>query len=97
MRRSLVEGTAQLPEVELTPPTGRIGRSTHDAIRSGVMFGLLDKVVGMVHNLSREFDHPMEVVLTGGWGEWISEQSGFRYEENLVLKGVSDLMRLSEG
>ena len=93
MRKSLFEGTAQLPSVELTPPSQRIGRSTAEAIQSGIMYGMLDKVQGMVRNLQQEADSPLTVVLTGGWGAWIAEQSGYQFEDHLVLKGVSDLMR----
>ena len=95
MLDALGSGTAQLPQVQLVPPDGRIGRSTEEAIQSGVMFGMLDKVQGMVRHLQAESDMPLEVVVTGGWGSWISSESGYFFEDNLVLKGVSDLMRLS--
>jgi type III pantothenate kinase len=115
VRQALGVGTAQLPSVELECPSGRIGRSTDEAIRSGIMYGLLDSVVAMIDGLQAEerrrlssLDQggsidkpatsmllPYEVVFTGGWGKWLSEKTGYRFEDHLVLKGVSDLMRRS--
>lgn len=93
-------GTAQLPLVSLEAPVSRIGRSTEEAIRSGIMYGLIDSVRSMVEQIRAEEAHrdPMvtyDVVLTGGWGQWLSKQIGYRFEDHLVLKGVTDLMKIS--
>lgn len=93
-------GTAQLPLVSLEAPTSRIGRSTDEAIRSGIMYGLIDSVRSMVEQIQAEEAQrdPLttyEVVLTGGWGQWLSEQIGYPFEDHLVLKGVFDLMKIS--
>lgn len=95
MRQALGLGTAQLPAVDLVMPSSRIGRSTAEALQSGIMNGMLDSVRVMASNLTRDDREPMEVVLSGGWGAWLSEKTGFVYEEGLVLKGVADLMRFA--
>ncbi|NQV71585.1 type III pantothenate kinase [bacterium] len=95
MRQALNVGTAQLPGVELEIPPQRIGRSTNEAIRSGIMFGLRDAVHSMIEGIKRENAMPFEVVLTGGWGEWLASELSIHFESELVLKGVADLMRFS--
>ncbi|MDA1029066.1 MAG: type III pantothenate kinase [Bacteroidetes bacterium] len=93
-------GTAQLPLVSLEAPVSRIGRSTDEAIRSGIMYGVIDSVRSMVEQIQveearRDPQASYEVVLTGGWGQWLAEQIGYRFEDHLVLKGVIDLMKIS--
>ena len=95
MRQALNVGTAQLPPVELERPPRRVGRSTNEAIRSGIMFGLRDTVHSMVEGIKEEHAMPFEVVLTGGWGEWLATELSISFEPELVLKGVADLMRFS--
>ena len=97
VRQALGSGTAQLPKVELEMPPLRIGRTTDEAIRSGIMFGMEDGVRSMVHALMEETNQPMEVVLTGGWGKWLSVQTGWVYNPDLVLLGVADLMAFEGG
>ena len=95
MRQALGQGTAQLPSVELERPISRIGTSTDEAIRSGIMFGLRDAVFAMEEGIKKEVGGPFEVVLTGGWGSWLSHELSIHYEPELVLKGIAELMRFS--
>ncbi len=105
IRKALGLGTAQLPQVAFDAPKSRIGRSTDEAIRSGIMYGMLDSVRSMVEHIQAEerqrlgpmASMPYTVVLTGGWGKWLSEQTGYPFEDHLVLKGLADLMRISAG
>lgn len=94
VRQSLGTGTAQLPQVALEAPEHRIGRSTDEAIRSGIMFGMEDGVRSMTAALQNEANAPMDVVLTGGWGRWLSDRLGWAYDPDLVLRGVADLMAI---
>ena len=51
---ALYERAAKLPKVELAEPRSLIGKSTVDAIRSGIVFGFAGQVEGIVTRLRRE-------------------------------------------
>ena len=93
---ALRTGTAQLPEVSDPPSGGPIGDSTLEAIRSGVWWGFVDAVRGMVERLRAE-SGPVVTVLTGGWAAYLSrELADFDIvDPHLVLDGVLRLMELN--
>jgi type III pantothenate kinase len=68
---ALTERAARLPKVELEEPRSLIGKSTIDAIRSGVIFGMAAQVDGIVHRLRNELGEELDVIATGGLAEHI--------------------------
>lgn len=64
---ALSERAAKLPIVELTEPRAVIGRSTVEAIRSGIAFGFAGQVEGIVHRLREELGESTRVIATGGF------------------------------
>ena len=64
--KSLVGNTAQLPEVPLELPKSAIGKNTVHAIQSGVLWGYVSMVEGMLVRIKKEFGKPVKVVATGG-------------------------------
>jgi type III pantothenate kinase len=63
---ALYERAAKLPKVELAPPRALIGKSTVEAIRSGIVFGFAAQVDGIVHRLREELGPDTKVLATGG-------------------------------
>jgi type III pantothenate kinase len=63
---ALSERGARLPKVDLAPPKGVIGKTTVDAIRSGVVFGYAGAVDAILRRLYDELGERAEVVATGG-------------------------------
>jgi len=63
---SLFMRTAKLPRVELTRPPGVIGRNTVNAIQSGLIFGYVGLVEGMVARFKQELGEDTQVIGTGG-------------------------------
>jgi len=63
---SLFMRTAKLPRVELTRPPGVIGRNTVNAIQSGLIFGYVGLVEGMVARFKQELGDDTRVIGTGG-------------------------------
>lgn len=57
---------AKLPRVELIEPRAVIGRSTVDAIRSGIAYGYGGQVEGIVGRLRTELGENAPVIATGG-------------------------------
>jgi type III pantothenate kinase len=64
---ALSERAAKLPRVELTEPRAVIGRSTVEAIRSGIAFGFGGQVEGIVRRLREELGESTKVIATGGF------------------------------
>lgn len=63
---ALYERAAKLPKVELAQPRSLIGKSTVDAIRSGIVYGFAGQVEGIVRRLRFELGASTTVIATGG-------------------------------
>jgi type III pantothenate kinase len=63
---ALYERAAKLPKVEPGEPRSLIGKSTVDAIRSGIAFGFAGQVEGIVRRLRAELGPDTRVIATGG-------------------------------
>jgi type III pantothenate kinase len=57
---------AALPKIELHEPRSLIGKSTIDAIRSGIVFGYAGMVDAVVTRLRDELGHDTATIATGG-------------------------------
>lgn len=65
---SLVGETAQLPEIELVVPDTVLGRDTVTCMQSGMMFGYISMVEGMISRINKELGEECYVISTGGLG-----------------------------
>ena len=63
---ALTERAAALPKIELTAPRTLIGKTTIDAIRSGVVYGFAGQVDAIVGRLRAELGEETEAIATGG-------------------------------
>jgi type III pantothenate kinase len=63
---ALYDRAAKLPKVELARPRALIGKSTVDAIRSGIVYGFAGQVDGIVARLRAELGPETKVIATGG-------------------------------
>jgi type III pantothenate kinase len=69
---ALTERGAKLPKIDLAPPRSVIGKSTVDAIRSGIVFGYAAAVDGIVRRIREEMREPDTVTIaTGGLAGYI--------------------------
>jgi len=73
--QALFERTAKLPRVELTRPPSAIGRNTVHSIQSGLLFGYVGLVEGMVARFKAELGPQTCVVATGGLAEVIARET----------------------
>lgn len=69
--QALAERAAKLPNVDLQPPREVIGKSTIEAIRSGVIHGFSSLVDGVLERISRELGPDVSTIATGGQAELI--------------------------
>jgi type III pantothenate kinase len=68
---ALTSRAAAIPRIDLTAPRALIGKSTVEAIRSGVVYGFASQVDGMVGRLREELGDETEAIATGGLAESI--------------------------
>ena len=67
--------TAKLPRVDLQRPPTAIGRNTVHAMQSGLLFGYVALVEGMVSRFRTELGPKMKVIGTGGLAEIIAKET----------------------
>lgn len=72
---ALVKMTAQLPRVDLKAPPSVIGRNTIHAMQSGLLFGYVAMVEGMVARFQKELGPEMKVIATGGLAELVAKHT----------------------
>jgi len=63
---ALFNHTAVLPRIELIRPKQVIGKNTSSAMQSGIIFGYIGLVEGMIQRIEQELGNKTEVVATGG-------------------------------
>ena len=63
---SLASHTAQLPRVMLKPPTAAIGKNTVHSMQSGLIFGYVGLVEGLIRRIQAELGGAAQVIATGG-------------------------------
>jgi type III pantothenate kinase len=81
--------TANLPLVEMSDESSLIGKSTVEALQSGVKFGIIHEIEGMYRKLKQQ-NSDFKLVLTGGYTSFFDNyiKEGIFAEPNLVLLGL---------
>jgi len=72
---ALFQRTAKLMRVDLARPPAAIGRNTVHAIQSGLLFGYVGLVEGMVARFRKELGPEMKVIGTGGLVDLIAAET----------------------
>ncbi len=73
--QALFERTAKLPRVELSRPPSVIGRNTPHAMQSGLLFGYVGLVEGMVARFKAVLGPETRTVATGGLAEAVATET----------------------
>jgi type III pantothenate kinase len=63
---ALTSRAAALPRIDIAPPRSLIGKTTVDAIRSGIVYGFAGQVDAIVRRLRDEMGQDTETIATGG-------------------------------
>ena len=82
---ALFARAAALPRVELVRPQHAIGTSTITAMQSGIIFGYVGLVEGIVTRIQQELGEKAMVVATGGYAELIAKETAVIDTVNLDL------------
>ena len=72
---ALYTRAAKLPRIELQRPPNVIGRNTVHAMQSGLLYGYVSMVEGMVERFRKELGPQMKVVATGGLAEIVAKET----------------------
>jgi type III pantothenate kinase len=91
--KSMNNFTASLPLESLNQESKPIGKSTKEALQSGVKFGIIHEIMGTYHFLSQK-NPEIQLVLTGGYTSFFDTmlKEGIFAEPNLVLIGLNTLL-----
>jgi type III pantothenate kinase len=90
---ALHRAAAKLPRIAVERPDRVIGNSTVAAMQSGVFFGYVGLIEGMVQRIKDEFGEAMTVVATGGLGGLFADATDSidRYDRDLTMAGLVEL------
>jgi type III pantothenate kinase len=90
---ALVTHTSALRRVELVPPRGAVGRSTVEAIQSGLIFGYAGLVDGLVTRIRSTLEGDCPAVATGGLAPVIVAHTTTvgSIEPDLTLVGLAEI------
>lgn len=87
---ALVQRTARLPRIDVRKPARVIGTSTISAMQSGLFWGYVDMVEGLVRRMKAELGGAAVVIATGGLASIVAPESGSidHVDEDLTLRGL---------
>ncbi|MDP2720157.1 MAG: type III pantothenate kinase [Dehalococcoidia bacterium] len=82
--------TAKLPQVELIAPKKAIGKNSITAIQSGIVFGYVGLIEGIVNRIKKELGSGTKVIATGGLIDTIIKETKVIdiIEKDLTLNGL---------
>jgi len=95
---ALTARTSALPRIDLVRPKRAIGKSTVAAMQSGIVFGYVGLIEGIVKRIKEEFGSPMKVIATGGNAALIARETKIIdiVEEDLILVGLRVIWEMNK-
>lgn len=87
---ALYQGAAHLPRIMVERPDAVIGRDTVPAMQSGVFWGYVGLIEGLISRIKQAFRQPMTVVATGGLAPIFSDTTEAiqHVDHDLTLRGM---------
>lgn len=94
--QSLNTLTSKLPLLETELPNDIIGNSTNNSIHSGVIFGILKEIDGIIEVYQSKYKD-LTVILTGGDANFLSKQlkSSIFANSNFLLEGLNFILQFN--
>lgn len=97
--QALHEAAAQLPRVAIERPPRVIGKDTVGAMQSGVFWGYIGLIEGLVRRIRAEYPEPLKVVATGGVAslfEGATDCIDF-FDADLTIRGLLEIHKRVKG
>jgi type III pantothenate kinase len=90
---ALHRAAAKLPRIAVEPPESVIGRSTIGAMQSGVFWGYIGLIEGLVARIRTEFGQPMMVIGTGGLAPLFAKRCAAlqHIDRDLTMAGLLEI------
>ncbi len=95
----LFRRAARLTAVDLTFPARVIGRNTAESLRSGILFGAVGQIDGILDRIRGEWGRRFRVLATGGLAGLVASRSRRidRVVPDLTLQGLRLIFERAEG
>lgn len=96
--KALSDAAARLPMIELRAPRTVIGRSTREAMQSGVVYGEVARIDGLLDMVANELGERAPVVVTGDGAGVIATllRHDSTVDDDLTLRGLYLLWRANQ-
>ncbi|MCT4557938.1 MAG: type III pantothenate kinase [Pelagimonas sp.] len=96
---ALHQGAAALPHVDISQPERVIGTNTVSCIQSGVFWGYVGLIQGIISRIKDEYGRPMKVVGTGGLAPLFAtgELLFDTIEDDLTMHGLTVIHSYNKG
>lgn len=96
---ALFQRASKLPRVDIAAPPRVVGRNTVHSMQSGILFGYVSLIDGMVRRIVAEYGEPMNVIATGGLSGLFAEHSELidDFDPDLTLTGLRILYERNAG
>ena len=96
---ALFQRAARLPRVDVRKPPAVIGKTTVGSMQSGLFYGYVGLVEGIVTRMRRELGEPVRCVATGGLAEMIAPETPVIevVDRDLTLHGLRIIWQLNSG
>lgn len=86
----LIKKAALLKKTTYKFPSKIIGKNTNTNIQSGVMFGAINSIEGMIMMIQKELESELFLILTGGFSKLISSKLSYKHilKPHLTMDGI---------
>ena len=93
--QALHSAAARLPRVAITRPAHVIGRGTVEAMQSGVFWGYVALIEGLIDRIRAEYGVPMQAIATGGVASLFEGATTKidAFDPELTLRGLLEIVR----
>jgi type III pantothenate kinase len=93
--QALHEAAAMLPRIAIQKPAKVIGKDTVSNMQSGVFWGYIALIEGLVARIKAEWGKPMTVIGTGGVASLFegATDSIDRFDPDLTIRGLLEIWR----
>ena len=93
--QALHEAAARLPRIAIQRPANVIGKGTVEAMQSGVFWGYVSLIEGLIGRLKAEYGAPLTVVGTGGIASLFEGATTAidHFDHDLTIVGLLEIVR----
>lgn len=93
--KALHDAAAQLPRIAIQKPEKVVGEDTVSAMQSGVFWGYIDLIDGLVRRIKAEVGQPMTTVATGGVASLFEGASDMidHFDADITINGLLEVYR----